>query len=204
MRLKEGHRQLEDSKNELNSKLKGIEEATRNIKLQNEEKLKNLHSKDRQYRNRENDLKNEYNRQKMEYDRLKRENRNMDQLAKSEGQQLGEKESELSRARMDEKITNQKLNELKDLMEDDKMKLQTEIAHQESLMEKDKQELEYKTSDLEREIERSRERYKNLKADYDSLMDRLHQGLENTLQSEITGFNKNRESRFNDGISNPL
>jgi hypothetical protein len=188
----EASRNLEDSRKEMDARIKGIEQATRNMKLKNEDKIKQLQNLDREFKSKEMSLRSEHSRLKMDLDRYKKDNMSLKHQSDNLGKELGAKESDYARANMDEKIYKEKLIELEGLMDNDHQKLRKEIHKQEELMKEDLHHIENRSRMMEEEVAISKKKYAQLRAEYDSLMERLHRGLETTLNKEIDGFTKDR------------
>lgn len=197
----EAARNLDDARKELDARVKGVEQATRTIKTKDEAKVRDIQDMDRTIKNREMALKSEFSRLKMDLERFTRDNYQLESLADNMGKELGVKESDYARADMDKKIYEEKLDELKGYMQKDFDKIREEILVQEKIMKDDLINIERQSVELDEMIRDSNQRYDDLRAQYDSLMDRLHSGLESTLNKEIDSYNRGvgttpRESRI--------
>lgn len=188
----EANRNLEDARKELDARVKGVEQATRNIKSKNETKVRELQDLDRNMRNKEQNLKSEYGRQKMDLERLTRDNYQLESLCENMGKELGVKESDYARAEMDKRIYDQKLEELRKYMKKDIDKVKEEIKIQEKMMKDDLKSAQNTATELEILNDDCQKRYDDLRAQYDNLLDRVHQGLELTLNKEIDSFNRHQ------------
>lgn len=186
----ESRRDLDDKNKVVDSRIRGVEEATRKQKEMNDDHIRKLQDADRQARNRHMNCSNDHSRLRMDLERFSKDNYQVKTMAEELGKQLGAKESELARLETEYRLLEDQRLDLDDTVEKDLAEMQDRIKQDHEEYQDERELLRNKLAGLEDDIRESRANYSELKSKYDGLMSRLHSGLENTISQEIDGYHK--------------
>lgn len=189
--IKEAERRnLEEKKKEAEAKMRGIEEAIRNQKEKNEHIIRNMQEADKTSRINQNYSQTELNRIRMDLERSSRENNQLKGVAESFSKQLGQRESEKTRIETEIEVTMDHQFELDKMIENDQIELKEKIDNEKKGGESEIISLRERLRDLDDQISYKRSEYQKLRTEYEGLVQRLHQGLGNTISNEISGYRK--------------
>ena len=202
----EARRDLEDKKKEAEARVRGVEEAIRKQKEQNNDKLRELQDCERNTRNKQMNIQNEMQRIRMDLERYMKENGQLKQLADDLGKNLGIRQSELSRVQMEYKMLEDRKFDLEDIIDKDMYTMEEKIKRERDDIDLEKEANKKQLADYDAELRIRRDEYDELRGKYDALMGRLHNGLENTLNNEISQYHNsdygsNKRSRNRSGYT---